>query len=343
MKQSLDVIKEKKKRMRPRIARRIAFAASATALGVVAGEVAYVRMTFKLPPSPSGPTADLEKAAVPTQAKKAHNIVFIGDSTARGVGCSEENGKHGPMMPRSCASFIAERLGKDVGWHALSTVGADVPAVCSKHLPEFESLVRRLNADGECVDAVVLLTGLNDVKACFLPADLHFDSRATLPLARHPWRFGEDLETLLHRIRHVAGDQCTILVPEEPMADNPRFSSLWPLSSAMRMVSSLWDGQKRQACIRAAEAMKNTAGQAAFRADKERVPGAPVHAPVKHVPMPRVLGPTCYCIDGMHPSDSGYKAWGEVLACVLLGDHMEEETSFIPELGQRIPVLATPL
>ena len=89
--------------------------------------------------------------------------------------------------------------------------------------------------------------------------------------------------------------------------------------------------------------MKNTAGQAAFGADKERVPGAPVHAPVKHVPMPRVLGPTCYCIDGMHPSDSGYKAWGEVLACVLLGDHMEEETSFIPELGQRIPVLATPL
>ena len=192
-----------------------------------------------------------------------------------------------------------------------------VPLLRRRYLSKVEQVADTLRASGGHVDALVVLCGLNDVKSCFLPADLEFETCATRPFERHPRRFGEDLATLLVDLRDATGQQCTILVPEEPMADNPRFSSLWPLSAAIRTVSWLWDLQKQQAVL--------------------RVVGDPLRC--LHVAMPPVLGPSLYSCDGMHPNDRGYQAWGEALACILLG---RGSPAHIPELGLEVQVVTTP-
>lgn len=316
--------------------RRIAFAVTGGVVGLAAAEVAYVRLSFRLPPCPSGPVSGIESpAAAPARPGKRH-IVFLGDSTAMGTGCSEVAGALGPVMPRSCASLLAHRLGENVSWTALGTVGADVPALMCQHLKEFRVEAERLRATGECIDAVVLLCGLNDVKACFLPGDLEFESRAAHPFDRNPTIFGKDLEALLLLVLAAAGKQCTVLVPEEPMADSPRFAALWPLSAAMRTVASIWDDQKKQACVRAAAATSNDHGPSLMGSGCDSNCTG-----VLHVPMPPVLTPSLYCVDGMHPNDRGYRMWGEMLACVLMGDHLRSGQACIPSLEEEVQLVTS--
>jgi lysophospholipase L1-like esterase len=322
--------------------RRLALVATGGIVSAGIAEVIYVRRSFRLPPSPSGPISGVERhdglgdKGLPRQenpsehtATQRRHVVFLGDSTATGTGCSEEAGTLGAVMPRACASLVARRLGQDVSWAVVGTVGADVPTASHHLSPLLEQQAARLRCRGESLDAVVLLCGLNDVKSCFLPADLHFETRAVRPFDRHPRRFGEDLERLIGRIREVAGEQCVILVPEEPMAESPRFASLWPLCAAIRLVSSLWDGEKRQACSRAAAI-----------ANRDRQPSlASNTGGVLHVAMPPILGPSFFSVDGMHPNDRGYQAWGELLATILLG---KQSRSYIPELGLDVQIVTTP-
>ncbi|KAL1499981.1 hypothetical protein AB1Y20_012659 [Prymnesium parvum] len=289
--------------------RRLAFAASGGAIGLAAAEVAYLRLSFKLPPDPPGPVSGLVHAPSP---RGTRHLVFLGDSIVTGVGCSDASGAHGPVMPRACASLVARRLGQDVSWAALGETGADVTALRQTYLPRLARLAAELRAEGEAVDAVVLFCGLNDVKECIL--HMH-------PLTRHPWRFRENLQELIREVRQAAGSQCTVIVPEEPMADSPRFSALWPLSAATRLVSALWDWQKREACVRAAAELGDSTGS----------------SPVLHIATPPVFGPSFFCVDGMHPNDRGYHTWGEAIACSFLGDR-----EYSVELGTRVPLVVTP-
>ena len=122
--------------------RRLAFAATGSVFGLGVGEVLYVRHKFRLPPAPSGPVSGIERAPADkgmasgsvgdgsarltkSAESRQRHVIFLGDSTVTGTGCSEVAGKQGPVMPRACASLLAERLGEDVGWTAICTVGAE--------------------------------------------------------------------------------------------------------------------------------------------------------------------------------------------------------------------------
>ena len=59
--------------------------------------------------------------------------------------------------------------------------GADVRMMTSNLLPLLEDEVRRVGTAGQRIDAVVLLTGLNDIKECFLFA--HSRARTTTGLS----------------------------------------------------------------------------------------------------------------------------------------------------------------
>lgn len=207
---------------------RRAGATAAVAVGAVAVEAIYVRRSFKLPPDPSCKHSGVEEpvaaATHPMPALRRH-IVLLGDSLVTGVGCSDHASVAGPVLPRSVASVLAEGLGQNVSWSLLGETGADVTMLRDSYLPAFEREVERVRETGGRVDAVVVVCGLNDVKKCCLHLQLH---------TRHPANFGSDLTRLLVSIREIAGHQCTVLVPEEPIADNPRFSQFWPLSSCMR-------------------------------------------------------------------------------------------------------------
>ena len=174
-----------------------------------------------------------------------------------GVGCSAEASKHhGPVLPRRVAEVLAQELGASVSWRCIGETGADVSMLRSRLLPDLECEVRRASDAGQRVDAVVVMTGLNDIKECFLFA------RPSL----HPWRFGTLLSSLLGSIREVSGAHCSLLVAGCPIDAVPRFNDLWPLSSAVRGVTKLWEDQKRMAAETAqaarAQARQDNGGNA---------------------------------------------------------------------------------
>ena len=300
------------------VARRIS-AAAAAAVGVVAGEAIYVRLSFQLPPDPSKKLSGVESPSSTPQSPRQstlvqplRHIVLMGDSLVTGVGCSLAVSEAGPVLPRSCAAVLAEGLGQGVGWTLLGETGADVMQLRDDYLPAFRRVVSRVHEEGGCIDAVVVLCGLNDVKQCCLHVQ---------PISHHPAVFGDELEQLLLGIREAAGSQCVLLVPEEPMGDNPRFSRLWPLSACMRGVSALWDYHKQQACTRAAQAQETQEAQ-------EGAASTTSGGSIRHLPMPWGSAPPVlenindvYCSDGMHPNDLGYRLWGQVMGRALL-DHL---------------------
>lgn len=304
--------------------RRFAWVASSSAVGLTICEVVYVRLSFRLPPDPRGPMSGVEKAPGSAEKSRKRHIVFFGDSTVIGVGCSEEAGSNGPVMPRSCASLIAKEIGEDICWTVMGETGADVKVLQNHWLPSFERLTEQLHAVGEHVDVVVVLCGLNDVKECCLHAR---------PLTRNPVEFRNNLEDLLVSLRKAAGRHCTLLVPEEPMGESPRFAKLWPLSSAVRLVAFLWDSQKREACVRLAHRDPIS---------KPAETRLMFSSTVAHLQMPTVMRPTFYCADGMHPNDHGYQAWGEVLAGRLLANLASVTcTCYVPAIHESVEVIMT--
>ena len=265
-------------------------AASAT---LVLGEAWHVYRKFRLPPEATGPTEGVCRAPAPRRTLAAAaalspappraNIVFLGDSLVTGVGCSAEAGA-GPTLPRSAAGALAERLGRDVSWAAIGETGADVPMLATKMLPTLRGEVQRCERAGERVDHVVVMCGLNDIKACFLHVQPW----------RHPGAYRRAMGDLAASIREAAGPQCRVWFPELPLEPAPRFRGIPPLSNLVHTVASLWERQKRQLADGGA-------------------PGVGVvDANVARVRM------DWYCDDGMHPNDLGYREWGEIIADTIV-------------------------
>ena len=278
--------------------RRLAVAATATPAAVLTAQMWWVRMKFRLPPDACGPSAGVcqpPDVAKRKEAGQPRNIVFLGDSIVTGVGCSPEASElHGPVMPRRVAGIIAQQLGVSVRWTCLGETGADVRMLQTRLLPTLQEEVARVSGLGQRVDAVVVMTGLNDIKECFLFAQPSL----------HPWHFGAMLTSLLSSVCDVAGAGCALLVPGHPIEATPRFNQFWPLSAAVRGVTWLWEEQKRCAA---------EAAQA-----REAVNCVDFLAPPPAMVAQLRAGADCFAADGMHPNDKGYALWAEVIAQRLL-------------------------
>ena len=208
--------------------------------GLLASQAYYVKVNFTLPPDASGPTAGVARAGQPPPPKgRTHgepsrkNIVFMGDSVVKGVGCRRVG--EGPTLPRHVAEVVAEQLGAEVGWRALGETGADIRMLREQFIPLLRREVERCAQSGERVDAVVVVCGLNDIKECFLYANPR----------RHPGSFRRSLQELVDTIHEVAGQQCAVLLPACPIDSSPRFNRFWPLSTLVAQSSAAWERQKR--------------------------------------------------------------------------------------------------
>lgn len=303
---------------------------------VLFSQMWYVRMSFKLPPDASGPlqgVAHYEKPKGNTwwewlwSSSKVNggrrNIVFFGDSIVTGVGCSiEASQEHGPILPRRVAQVIAQQIGEDVGWKVLGETGADVRMMTSNLLPLLEDEVRRVGTAGQRIDAVVLLTGLNDIKECFLFAQ---------PRTHNHWSFGRALAELLGSICDTTGGPCSVLVAGTPVDAVPRFNQFWPLSAVMSGVANLWEGQKRLAAEAAQaarirlqpSALQQEASSPVARTGRPQQSSS-IDATVRFLePPPSMVqqlldGAKYFAADGMHPNDEGYVVWAELIAQRLL-------------------------
>lgn len=281
---------------------RMAGAALGGTAAVVAGQAAYVRVKFVLPPDASGPTSGVASATAapavgqtsllsrifgsPSQRKEAQarrkNIIFLGDSLVTGVGCDHEAGE-GPTLPRAVAQELSCRLGADVGWLALGETGADILSLSSRLLPSLEREVERCYAMGERVDAVVIVCGLNDMKSCFLHCQPHLN-----PLA-----FAANLKQVIASVRDLTGEGCAIVLPGVNVVGVPRFAPFWPLSAFITVAADMWELRKE----RVAAELAAGGARVAFSSGK----GVQ-------------LDPSNFCRDGMHPNDRGYQLWAALMA-----------------------------
>ena len=304
----------------PRL-RTIAAAATAGPAALLTGQMWWVRMKFRLPPDACGPSSGEEQpasAAGPKTSGRTRNIVFLGDSIVTGVGCSAEaSEQHGPVMPRRVASILAQELGASVRWSCLGETGADVRMLQSRLLPKLREDVVRVTEEGQRVDAVVVMTGLNDIKECFLFAQ---------PVSCHPWRFGAMLTTLLSSVCEVAGAGCACVVPGHPIEATPRFNQFWPLSAAVRGVTALWEDQKRQAAEaaqareaeRSSQQLRNGGAGEKGATPKDETSFISFIAPPPSMVAQLLHGADYFAADGMHPNDKGYALWAEIIAGSLL-------------------------
>lgn len=259
----------------------IAAGVGATA-SVTAAQMWHVKAKFRLAPDALGPrTGEVEYRASNKTAGRL-NIVFLGDSLVMGVGCSTAaTDGVGPVLPRRAAESLAVQLGATVRWVALGETGADVSGL-ALHLPALAREAVRAAEAGERVDAVVIMTGLNDIKECVL----------FLQPSKHPGSFRDGLSELLGEIRGLAGADCVLLMPNTPLEACPRFNEHWPLSLAVRGLCRLWEVQKRAA-------VEGGAGDGVARF---------VEAP------PELVQPLLFSADGMHPNDAGYTVWADLIA-----------------------------
>ncbi|EOD10820.1 hypothetical protein EMIHUDRAFT_248192 [Emiliania huxleyi CCMP1516] len=275
--------------LRSRQLLRSAFRAAGAALGgtagVVACQVAYVRLSFQLPPDATGPTSGTASAAALRSSGTRRNIIFLGDSLVTGVGCDAEAGE-GPTLPRRVAELLSGRLGVDVGWLALGETGADVGTLTERLMPQ----VARCGAQGERLN---------------------------------PHAFAGRLRGVVEAVRTSVGDECAVLLPgvsvegvpscplaprqrwREPCRPSPRFAAgvprfepFWPLSTCIARAAGMWEEQKRTV----AHEMSVAGQRVAFSAQAGRL------LPTRDI----------FCRDGMHPNDRGYAIWAELVAEDLL-------------------------
>ena len=297
------------------MARRATLCGAGAGAALLVGEMLYVRAKFRLPPDARGPLAGVEQPTAVSSAAAGRgwlrsadppprqlNIVFLGDSLVTGVGCSAEASEaRGPVLPRRVAELLAQQLGASVAWSCGGETGADVSMLRTRLLPILQSEIKRVAASGEGqrVDAVIVMTGLNDIKECLLFANPRL----------HPWRFGELMESLLCSVHEMAGSPSTLLVAGCPIEAVPRFNDLWPMSAATRAITRLWEDQKRRAA-EAAHARELATGTAGGKIAFVAPPSSLVQRLLDGVPY--------FSSDGMHPNDAGYVVWAELLASELL-------------------------
>ena len=311
---------------RSRLRRGLAAAAVAP-VAVVGVQMWYLRFQFRLPPDAQGPLTGVcsppaikSKASAASQdATRQRNIIFLGDSVVTGVGCSAEaSAERGPLMPRKVAEVLAQALGESISWTVIGETGADVGMARTRLLPLFAREVQRTRSAGQRIDAVVVITGLNDIKECFLFANPR----------RHPWNFEALMTSLLSSICElVQGVPCQLLVVGCPIDAVPRFNALWPLSVAVKGITGLWEDHKRLATEAA------QAAQAARSAAAPEAGSAPVVRflePPPHMIAQLLDGAAYFASDGMHPNDAGYLVWGELIAQTLLSGLRASTASATP-------------
>jgi lysophospholipase L1-like esterase len=288
-----------------RLRRGVAYAAAGGA-GVLTAQMWWIRYKFRLPPDAQGPHVGVctpphstfsTAPSSPTAPPK--NIIFVGDSLVTGVGCSAEaSALEGPVLPRRVAELLAQELGVSVRWRVLGETGASVSKMQAAMLPTLCSEAERARSAGERVDAVVVMTGLNDIKDCLLFANFSL----------HPWKFALLLSSLLGSIRESVGEQCSLVVSGVPIDAVPRFNEHWPFSAACKGITRLWEAKKKEATQMGAHA------------------GSYLEPPLDVVECLRSGAGTVYfAADGMHPNDAGYALWAELLAHHLLSDMRQHQ------------------
>uniref|UniRef100_A0A7S4F7Z2 SGNH hydrolase-type esterase domain-containing protein n=1 Tax=Chrysotila carterae TaxID=13221 RepID=A0A7S4F7Z2_CHRCT len=210
-------------------------------------------------------------------------VLFLGDSLITGVGCSQES-SHGPALPRAVAEFLSRRLRVDVQWAAFGETGGDVRTMRSKLLPTLADEVAALRANGQNVDIVVVVCGLNDFKKAYRSS------------GNTAGGFCLELGELVREVKLLAGSDCTVVLPALPVHRAPVFDGIWPLQHFLAPLAALWDEQKlitaqrvRRVCF-----VRN--------AERDEWWSAKQY----------------WAVDGIHPNDEGYRIWGEHIADGIL-------------------------
>ena len=272
-------------------------------VAVLGAQLWYLRFKFKLPPDACGPTAGIVAApAGASSSSRQRNIIFLGDSIVTGVGCSREaSERDGPVLPVRVASILAKQLGASVSWKCVGETGTDVRMLQTRMLPKLRDEVQRVDGAGQRVDAVVVMTGLNDIKECFLFAQPSL----------HPWFFGRALASLLTEVCEIAGAGCACIVPGHPIEVTPRFNQFWPMSWVVPAIVRMWEDQKRVAAETAQAQEDTTIASSTARCLIEYL------QPPPHM-VAMMWGQDYFASDGMHPNDNGYALWADVIAARLL-------------------------
>lgn len=208
-------------------------------------------------------------------AGRRKNVLVVGDSLITGVGCNPE-GKEGPTLPRAVAECMARCLRVDVSWTAIGKTGANIATLHSKLLPAVLEEVSKVQAGGGKVDVVVVVCGLNDFKHAYR-------SRRNTASA-----FREDLGEFVGAIQEHTGVGCTVVLPALPVASAPVFDGVWPAQPMLQRLAALWDQQKLEISQRVRRVCF-VRGDVGEEASQRRY----------------------WAADGIHPSDEGYRVWGE--------------------------------
>ena len=217
------------------------------------------------------------------------------------------------MLPRRVAELLAKELGVSVRWRVLGQTGASVSKMREEMLPSLRSEAERAHSAGERVDAVVIMTGLNDIKDCLLFANLSL----------HPWKFALLLCSLLSSVREAVGGQCSLAVSGVPIDAVPRFNEHWPFSAACKGITGLWEAKKKEAT------------------EEMGAHGASYLVPPSNVVdiLRSGSGTVYFAADGMHPNDAGYALWADLLAQHLLSDMQQRQQRELPPVSSsnRLP------
>ncbi|CEM01818.1 unnamed protein product [Vitrella brassicaformis CCMP3155] len=214
----------------------------------------------------------------------------------------EPERREGPMLPRAVSRFLAHRLKTEVEWKALGYIGGDTKALHRNLVPKIQAEVAQ-----ERVDIVVLICGLNDFKKIIT------DFRGAKA-------FRDDLGDLVRAVRQTVGDECEIFLPFLPVEFCGAFR-VKPLYYFIMLLMDRWDSQKR------AVADSNDYGKVDVVG---KPPGFLAHVPGLTAP------------DGVHPSDLGYRAWGEHIGKYLAAK-LEQARDHLPHPHHPHPPQQTPL
>lgn len=225
---------------------------------------------------------------VPVQRQK--NILFVGDSLVTGVGCSQE-GSSGPPLPRAVAEFLSRHLRVDVQWAAIGETGCDLGVMREKLVPAVAQEVRRLRDEGQHIDLVVVVCGLNDFKKAYQSV------RATASNFRN--ELGEIVAEFQEQTCEEGLAPCTVVLPALPVHRAPVFHGIWPFQPMLNSLASLWDEQKRVVAqdgsvLQRVRFLRNAEGDEWWSAKQY------------------------WAVDGIHPNDAGYRIWGEHIARGIL-------------------------
>mmetsp|Transcript_4058 Transcript_4058/g.6772 ORF Transcript_4058/g.6772 Transcript_4058/m.6772 type:complete len:335 (+) Transcript_4058:35-1039(+) len=234
------------------------------------------------------------------RAGRPANILFLGDSLVTGVGCSQER-SCGPALPLAVAEFISKRLRVDVQWAAIGETGCDVRVLREKLVPAFAHEVRRVRTLGQHIDVVVIVCGLNDFKSAY----------HSLQNTAEDFRL--QLSDVVAQVQQQTGVHCTVVLPALPVHRAPVFQNVQPLLSFTSHLAALWDEQKfliskslpRRVCF-----VKNAQEDDWYSASKY------------------------WAIDGIHPSDEGYRVWGEHIGTSIV-DHLLHRRSTDQQFPKR--------